>query len=615
MNNSHNSKNNNTKKSFLKEDDQHEDSSEDQKIGDYKSFLFLLKYANAFKFKFISALSLLFMTTICSIISAKVMGILVDDGLIPKNYDHAWKIAIVILFLELLTLISQWVGRSLLVKYSLKTIFNIRQGLFSHIQSLPISYYDHQPQGRVVTRLTHDVESLELFFTASLGRLFNALFMSVVASTAMLATNLKLGSILILSMVPAVIFVFATREWVRKLNRRMSLLSSSLNSKLSEYLNGLEVIRSFGLEKWSKSKYDYAVNEYLFSQLDANKFFSWTRPLVSFMCSLPFIGLVYFGGREVLLGTMGVGLFVTFIRYTERFFMPIMTLAREIHIVQQAFTSAERLTNFLKEDTEAYLFNDKSDSNRSSLVQELTGDIKFEKVFMHYHEGRNILKDLSFHIAAGEKIGFVGTTGCGKTTTVSLISRLYDFQRGRILINNQDIRLFEREFLRSKIGFVSQDAIIFRADLRENLNTDGLSDIKILAGCKKTGLFKVMSDANLSLNSLILEGGANLSIGERQLIALTRVLLRDPAILILDEATANIDPHFEKIIHRAIDFIMENRTCLMIAHRLQTLEHCDRILVFNSGSIVEQGTKEELIQSKGFFFKLQQASRKREITD
>ncbi|MBT7610779.1 MAG: ABC transporter ATP-binding protein [Bacteriovoracaceae bacterium] len=605
---------NNKKNTFLKRDDQHEHSSEDNRIGDFKSLLFLLKYANSFKFHFLLAISLLLCTTLCAIQSAKIMGFLVEDGLIPKDYNQAWKIAGEILLLELLCLITQWAGRSVLVKYSLKTILNIRKGLFSHIQKLPMSYYDHQPQGRVVTRITHDVESLEIFFTGSLGRLFNALFMAIVASLAMLSTNLKLGIILISSMVPAVLFVFFTRDWVRKLNRKMSRLSSALNSRLSEFLNGLDVIRSFGLESWSKSKYDEAVGEHLKSQLAANKLFSWTRPLVSFMCSLPLIGIIYFGGKEVLLGTMSVGLFVTFIRYTERFFMPIMTLAREIHIIQQAFTSAERLTNFLQEETEESIFNDQNRNSDDIIISQkrIFGDIKFQNVSMKYAEGENVLKKLSFHIKTGEKVGLVGTTGCGKTTTVSLISRLYNFQEGEILINNIDIKLYEREYLRSKIGFVSQDAIIFRADLRENLSTNGISDDLLLDGCKKTGLLKVMNDSNMTLDTLILEGGANLSIGERQLIALTRVLLSDPSILILDEATANIDPHFEKIIHAAIDIIMEERTCLMIAHRLQTLDHCDRILVFEAGELAEEGTKEELIANKGYFFNLQQATQKKE---
>lgn len=597
------------KKTYLKIDDQHEEAESDNKVGDLRSLIFLLKFAKKYKLNFSLAIALILSTTLCSIISAKIMGVLVDDGLIPKDYDKAWKIASIVLILELLILFTQWVGRTILAKYSLKTIYNIRQGLFAHIQKLPMTYYDHQPQGRVVTRLTHDVESLENFFTSSLGRLFNALFMAITASIAMVVTDLRLGLILISSMIPAVVFVYATRNWVRRVNRRMSRLSSALNAKLSEYLNGLEVIRSFGLEDWSKEKYDGAVNEHLNSQLAANTLFSWTRPLISFMCSLPLIGLVYFGGKNVLEGTMAVGLFVTFIRYTERFFMPIMTLAREVHVIQQAFTSAERLTNFLKESTEEDLFQDNKDDIHHKQLH-LMGEIEFKSVYMRYLEGGDVLKDLSFHIKKGEKIGLVGTTGCGKTSSVSLLSRLYDFQKGEILIDGVSIRHYERNFLRNNIGFVSQDAVIFHSSLRNNLSTEEIPDEVILSACEKTGLLKVMKDSSLTLDSTILEGGANLSIGERQLVALTRVLLKDPAILILDEATANIDPHFEKIIHDAIDNIMEKRTCLMIAHRLQTLNHCDRIFVFESGRLVEEGDQETLMKNKGHFFNLQKAAEK-----
>ncbi|MCO4792614.1 MAG: ABC transporter ATP-binding protein [Bacteriovoracaceae bacterium] len=597
----------NKKKTFLKLDDQDENNIDENETPDYKSLLYLLKYSSQFKWKITLSLVLMISTSIIVIASARAMGHLVDQGLIPGDYDKAWVYAGMILTFEVAAVFTGWIGRSLLAKYALASIFEIRKGLFEHVQLLPMTYYDTQPQGRVVTRITHDVESLEQFFTSSLGRLFNALFMTIVASTAMLATDFRLGSILILSMVPAATFVFGTRGMVRKINRKMSRLNSALNAKLSEYINGIEVIRSFGLEKWSKSNYDKAVNEHLGSQLEANMLFSWSRPLVSFLCTLPLIGLVWFGGKSVLTGVIGVGLFVTFVRYCERFFMPIMILAREIHIIQQAFTSAERISNFLREKDEMDYFNGNGELGGDKDFN-LQGKIEFKDVFMAYEGENYVLKGLDFEIHSGEKIGLVGTTGCGKTTTVSLISRLYEFQKGEILLDDHNIRYYDREFLRKRVGFVSQDAILFRGSLRNNLTTDELRDEVILEGCEKTGLSNIMNKSGLTLDSLILEGGSNLSIGERQLVALTRVLLRNPAILVLDEATANIDPHFEKIIHTAVDKIMEERTCLMIAHRLDTLDHCDRILVFEKGELVQQGSREELLIKEGHFKNLHQAA-------
>jgi ATP-binding cassette subfamily B multidrug efflux pump len=227
---------------------------------------------------------------------------------------------------------------------------------------------------------------------------------------------------------------------------------------------------------------------------------------------------------------------------------------------------------------------------------------------MAYDKENYVLKGIDFKIKRGEKIGLVGTTGCGKTTTVSLLSRLYEYQKGDVLLDGHSLRHYRRSFLRQQIGFVSQDAILFRGSFRQNLSTDeSVPDDKILYACEVTGLAQVMRLGSWTLESEIYDGGANLSVGERQLLALTRVLIKNPTILILDEATANIDPWFEKIIHQAVDRVMVGRTCLMIAHRLSTLDHCDRIFVFEKGRLVEEGSKLELEAKKGHFFNLHKA--------
>jgi ATP-binding cassette subfamily B multidrug efflux pump len=327
-------------------------------------------------------------------------------------------------------------------------------------------------------------------------------------------------------------------------------------------------------------------------------------PLVSFSIAIPLLGLVWYGGHGVMAGTYSVGIFISFIRYYERFSSPMMLLAREIHVVQQAFTSTERVMNFLNEaDEDSVLTSEAHDE-----VKFIHGDIKFSNVSMKYLEGDWILKNLSFHIRAGEKIGLVGKTGCGKSTTVSLLARLYEYQQGEIFIDDLSLRKYDRHALRDKIGFVSQDAVIFKGSLRENLTSDDrLSDKELFAACQSTGLFKALSREGFNLNMEILEGGANLSVGQRQLVSLTRVLLKDPSILILDEATANIDPHYEEIIHQAVMKMMEGRTCLMIAHRLETLKQCDRILVFNSGELVEEGPLDELLAGQNYFYRLHHA--------
>ncbi len=589
---------------YLLIDDQDESRLESNSVGDWSSVLMLYEHAQSFKFQILFSLLLIFFSSVFAIYSSKLMGDLLEKGLMTINIEKSIFYSVAIILAEILSVYLIWQGRKKLADSSSRVIYSVRKRLFAKLQELPLIYYDRQPQGRIVTRITHDVEGIEEFFTSSLGNLLSATIMTILAVVAMIISNFKLGMIMTVSIIPALLLVSKTKEAIKNSNRRVSRFSSSINAKLSEYINGLDVIRSFGLEKWSQSNFDLTVDDYLFAQLKGNLLYAWSIPTVGFLATLPLIGLVWYGGLGVLSGAFSLGLFVAFVRYYERFFNPIMLLSREIHVVQQAFTSTERIMNFLKEvDEDALLL-----SNGRMTFTHLDGDIKFNNVHMQYIENEWVLKDLNFHIKPGEKIGLVGKTGCGKTTTVSLLSRLYEFQRGDITIDDIPIRNFDRHELRSHIGFVSQDAIIFRASLRENLSTrSSLNDQDLIDASKKTGLISSLSKEGFNLDMELLEGGANLSVGQRQLVSLTRVLVSNPSILVLDEATANIDPFYEDIIHKAVMEIMKSRTCLIIAHRLDTLKQCDRVFVFNEGKLVESGPLDELIARGEYFYKLHNA--------
>lgn len=588
-------------KSYLMVDDQDESVLHKTKIGDYRSFLNLVNYSKARKGAFLLAFGMILLTSILAILSARMMGEMVEHGLVPKDRDAAIWFAFAVVGLELAVLVIQWLGTRILSSCSSETIYLIRKKLFSHLQNLPLGYYDRQPQGRIVTRITHDVEGIEEFFTSSLGRLVTAMFSAGVALVAMLVTDWRLGWLLVLSTVPSILFIVFTKDRIRNANRRMSKNSSALNAKLSEYLSGIDVIRSLGLESWSMKNYHKSVDRHYHAQLNANMLFAFVQPTTAFLVSLPLIGLVGIGGSQVLSGAMNIGLFVTFVRYCERFFTPILMLAREVHVIQQAFTNAERVSNFLKEATEDEVFG-KVDTQLDPL-SDVKGHIRFDQVWMAYQGENWVLKNLNFEVRPGQTVGLLGTTGCGKTTTVSLLSRLYDYQKGKITIDGRDLKTIDRSELRSMIGFVSQDVIVFKGSLRENLTTEDLSDQELLRACRETGLYEVMTKSGLTLDSTIYEGGTNLSIGERQLLALTRVLLRNPRLMIMDEATANIDPYYEKIIHHAVQKIMQGRTCLIIAHRLDTILNCEHLMIFKNGELVEQGSPDELMNREGGEFR------------
>ncbi len=591
--------------SYLKADEQDESNLKKAGVNDLKSLIFLLGYSKEQRVRYFFAFFLVFLSSLVAIISARWTGYFVEEGLLPKDWDKASLWALGIFLLETLSVITSWWGRTTLADCAAKTVLSIRQSLFDHLQLLPVSYYDRQPQGRIMTRVTHDVEAIEDFFSAVLGRLFAAVMLAGIAAAGMMISNWKLGIVSLLAMVPAIALVFMTRNKVRVVNRDMSRLSAMLNARLAEFLSGVPVIRSFGLEKWSQDRYDDSVDQYLGAHLKANRLYSWSRPLISFFCSLPFVALVWYAGNQILAGVLGVGVFTAFIRYADRFFNPMQMLAREIHLIQQALTNSERVSVFLQEATESKTLGKDGDIEDVSLH----GEVEFKNVSMAYAKENWVLKDVSFKLEAGECVGLVGTTGSGKTTTVSLLSRLYNYQKGSITIDDRPLEKYKRSFLRRSIGFVSQETILFRGSLRTNLTLEEeFSEETIDRAVQLTGLSKVMKAAGINLDSLILDNGANLSTGEKQLVSLTRILLRDPALLVLDEATANVDPAYEKVIQDALKVVMKGRTCLIIAHRLHTLEICDRILVFKNGELVEQGERRVLENAGGAFQSLVQAA-------
>lgn len=575
------------------------------KIKDAGSLGYLLRFTKENRWQFIIAIGMLILSSILSIATARLIGELVEVGLGQKNAKAAWIYASMTFIFELIAILLVWHGRKMLADAATQSILLIRKKLFKHIHELPMGYYDREPQGRTITRMTHDVEGIENFFTGSIGRMATGLFSFVIAIAAMLLTDLKFGILLSLSMIPSIILLFGTRGINRDLNREASKASSKCNSKLSEFINSLPVIRVFGLEQWSLDRYAEVVDQHLKYLYATNTFFSWSRPLILLLCELPLILLFYYGGLAVLDSDLTVGVFVAFMGYCNRFSSPLMMLSREISVIQQAFTSAERVTSFLQAQTEDELFG----KSEGIEPQSLKGEIRFENVQMSYDGSKPVLKGVNFKITPGEKIGLVGRTGSGKTTTVSLLSRLYDYQQGEVYIDDDELKNISRDYLREHIGFVSQDVIIFKGTLKENLLCElEVDDEHLSRACKLTGLTKMMHKNKMTLDSDILDQGANLSAGEKQLISLTRVLLKDPKILILDEATASIDPYYEKLIHEAVDNIMADRTCLMIAHRLETLKDCDRIFVFKDGELTEQGSQKELLELQGVFSDLMKNS-------
>ena len=535
--------------------------------------------------------------------SARCLGLLVETLVDPLDaVALRWRYSLTFLALESVAVAAQYFGRVSLAKATIEITYRIRTELFEKMRRLPIAYYDVQPLGRTITRLTSDVEGIETFFNGTLARVLIASINIASVLVAMLLTDLRFGGVIVAVCIPALLFTVAMRRpvvrWLRTYKRR----SAHLNAKLAEYLNGMPVIKLFGLESWTQRQFNAAADDLLSAGIHTLNWNSFIRPTAVFLCSLPTLLVLALGGPQVIEGAMQLGMLVAFVRFSERFVSPIRVISQEVQNIQEAVVSSERVRRMLLEPEESTSLGPDGEK-----TPQIHGKVEYRDVWMSYGDATPVLKGISFTVEPGMKVGLVGATGSGKTTTVNLLPRLYPLLSGEILLDGQPIQQLRRSHLRRQLGYVSQDLVVFAGTLRENLNAavaTPLADSVLLAAAAETGLSQVLQRAQGGLDYQIVESGDNLSVGERQLVAFTRMLLRDPRLLILDEATANIDEVCEALIQSATLKLMQGRTSFIIAHRLSTIIQCDMILVFAKGQIIERGTHSQLMACGGYYAQL-----------
>lgn len=573
-----------------------------QSFKDTSAIKTLWAYTVGIRRRFALSASLIGLSAISHVISARLLGEIIQIGISDSNQQAVLRLGAGIIGLEAAAICVNFWGRKVLAESSLKTLLNIRKALFAHLQVLPMSFIDKQPKGRIVTRLSHDVESMESFFSETLVRLLGALVSMFFVLVGMLFMDPKLGLLVLALMIPAIVLTLGIRGTVRHWNREFAKRNSSINARLSEFLNGLPMIRSHGLEDWSQNQLDSRIDDHLLAAMAINRLNGWSRPLIMFFTQLPMAALLGLGALWVTRGVVSLSHFVSFLRLAERFTNPMNVISQELHVVQTALAHTERVASFLAQKNEEATLP----QGNTTIDSRLKGKIEFRNLSMAYESGRPALEKVSFTLNPGEKIGLVGRTGSGKTTTVSLLTRLYEFQDGEILLDDVPIREFNRQWLRGQFSVVTQDSILFYGTLRENLLAGGsaIPDTELLAACRESGFMDVWSKSGITLDTMILDNGENLSAGERQMLSITRSIVVNPSILILDEATANVDQENERLVHNAVNRLMKKRTCLIIAHRLDTLRSCDRILVFKDGQLLENGTESELLQSRGYYYEL-----------
>jgi ATP-binding cassette subfamily B protein len=524
----------------------------------------------------------------------------------------AWNGILVISGIYLLVLVfdflAQYAQIRIMQRVGQQTMYDMRRGIFAHLQRLPMSYFDRNPVGRLVTRVTTDVDALNDLFAAGVVTMINDLFLLVVMAGLLFKIDWRLA-LDTLGVLPAILIVtFVFRHYVREANRKIRTAIARINAFLQEYISGMSVVQLFNREHQAMQEFERRNKDNMLAWRDAILAYALFYPAVEFL-SFATIALIFWaGGTRILHDGLTLGVLTAFTMYAQRFFRPIQDLSEKFNILQSAMAASERIFKLLDEPI---TIQSEEDCQRLAGAR---GEIEFRNVWFSYRNVAEpadedwVLRDVSFCIQPGQTFAIVGHTGAGKTTLISLLLRFYDIQRGQILLDGVDIRLLDMQDLRRHFGIVLQDPFLFSGTIESNirLGTPGISHQDVERAIEKIGLADFVHSLNEGTATPVNERGSTLSVGQRQLINFARALAHNPRFLILDEATSSVDTKTELLIREALDRLLTGRTALVIAHRLSTIQYADRILVFHKGRLREQGAHQELLALRGIYYRLYQ---------
>ncbi len=577
----------------------------DRTIKDSEIIKRLLAYAKPYWKSFAFVLLLMLFSISYDIISPILIGDI--EELIKSDFELSALFIRVGVYASILivSLVCTYVQAIILQKTGQKILSNLRLDLFKHIESLSHEQLYHIPVGKLVTRVTNDTNGISMMFTNILVNLIKNCFVIIGVFIAMLALNYEL-TLMVLCFVPFIIlFTLIFRKFSRKAYRKVKDGTTDINTFLSENLSGIKITQIFNREDKKMQEFSEK-NEQLGKAKNKQIFvFAVFRPMIYMLYTFSVMCLFYLGGKGYLDGasflgqTISAGTLVTFYMFISKFFNPLQSLAEQFNWLQSAFASAEKI--FVIFDMKPGI----TDEPDAIELPDVKGEIEFKNVWFAYNEDEWILKDVSFKVKAGQTVAFVGATGAGKTTILSLICRNYDIQRGQILIDGIDVKHIKLESLRKQFGQMLQDVFLFAGTVKSNITLrDDFSDEEIIQACEYVNADSFIKKLPKGLDEEIRERGNNLSAGQRQLLSFARTIIHKPKIMILDEATANIDTETELLIQNSLEKMMNIGTMLIVAHRLSTIQHADNIIVMAHGEITEQGNHFDLLDKKGRYYDL-----------
>lgn len=587
----------NTKENYIKG---HEDSLRSEKRRTGSSAVRLITYMKPYAHWVIFALFLVLCLTGFDLYRPMLVGDAIDtfgaDGDYNIIIDTAIKYAVVLALSVIFNIAQTWI----LQKAGQNIILEIRKDLYRHIQSLGSRYFDITPVGKLVTRVTNDVEALNEMYSGILVQLFRNIVKIAGLAGVMIALDVKLAAVSFVLMPVVIGLTVLCQRIARNIYRLYRTRLTDLNTFLSEHLSGMKIIQIFGRQERKFEEFHDKNTKLYRAFYREMLMYAVFRPLIYILSILSLMIVLWFGSKNVFDSAISIGTLYIFSNYIRSFFDPIQELAEQFSTLQSSVASAEKIFSVMDEDEFI------PEIENPQKPDKIIGKIEFDHVWFAYDGENYVLRDVSFVINPGEKVAFVGATGAGKSSILNLVGRYYDIQKGHIYIDGIDIRKLSKKQLRSAIGQMQQDVFIFEGDVAGNirLNDNEITDEQIKKAAEYVNASHFIEKLPNGYHEPVTERGATFSAGERQLLSFARTLAHNPSILVMDEATANIDTETEILIQEALEKLMDGRTTIMVAHRLSTIQHADCIMVMHKGCICERGTHQELLEQDGVYRKL-----------
>ncbi|HJR78440.1 MAG TPA: ABC transporter ATP-binding protein [Anaerolineales bacterium] len=562
----------------------------------------LLQFLKPYGWQMFISLIFMVIVTAAAVSGPYFVKLAIDEGIARNDLNALRNVALTYLAVAIIQLVVNIFRIRIMSRVGQHILYDVRTAMFDHLQKLSLSFYNRYSVGRVITRVINDVGTLREFVTWAVLAIVRNFLAIVGTLIAMLTLNLRL-SLLTFTVLPLmVVATILFRRVARRNYRKVRAAVSWTNSVLAENVNGVRVVQAFSRQSHNYQNFKEYVNRYfLQTSLDAAKVASLFTPIVDVLGAIATALVVYIGGTAVLGESITAGVLIAFVLYIDRLFDPIRDLSRRFDTLQSTMAGGERILELLHTPVEV------RDADDAREMGPIKGDVRFESVSFHYSDDPTlVLDDIDLDVRAGETVALVGETGAGKTTIVKLLTRFHDPTEGRVLVDGIDLRTVTQASLRRQMGMVLQDPFLFNGTVKENIlfGRLGASDADAIAVAKAVGAHEFILGLRNGYDTSVEEGGALLSVGQRQLISFARALLADPRILILDEATSSVDTQTEQVIQNALVTLLKGRTSFVIAHRLSTITNADKIVVIHDGKIIEQGTHTELLATQGMYYEL-----------